>query len=67
MTVGELESARTPSDATTPATTTTVTVGEGTELEMQITIVSDSIESMKEDLAALEEALEKLKELTGGQ
>ena len=67
VSVGELDSARPPSDATTPATTTTVTVGEGTELEMQITIVSDSIESMKEDLAALEEALEKLKELTGGQ
>ena len=67
VSVGELDSARTPSDSTTPATTTTVTVGEGTELEMQITIVSDSIESMKEDLATLEEALEKLKELTGGQ
>ena len=67
VSVGESGAARTPSDATTPATTTTVTVGEGTELEMQITIVSDSIESMKEDLAALEEALEKLKELTGGQ
>ncbi len=65
VSVSEPDSARTPSDATTP--TTTVTVGEGTELEMQITIVSDSIESMKEDLAALEEALEKLKELTGGQ
>lgn len=67
VSVSEPDSARTSSDATTPATTTTVTVGEGTELEMQITIVSDSIESMKEDLAALEEALEKLKELTGGQ
>ena len=42
-------------------------VEEGDELQMQITIVSDSLESMKDDLAALEEALEKLKELTGGE
>ena len=36
-------------------------------MEIQITILSDSIESMKEDLAALEDALEKLKEITGGR
>ena len=67
--VSEPGSTRTSGGATSTsgATTTSVTVGEGTELEMQITIVSDSIESMKEDLAALEDALEKLKELTGGQ
>ncbi len=37
------------------------------ELDMQITIVSDSVENIKSDLASLEEALEKLKELTGGE
>ena len=70
VSVGESGAARTPSGATTAAGTTagtTSTVIEGTELEIQITILSDSIESMKEDLTALEEALEKLKEITGGQ
>ena len=57
----------TATSGTSGGTTTSVTVGEGTELEIQITILSDSVESMKEDLAALEDALEKLKELTGGQ
>ena len=37
------------------------------ELGIQITILSDSIESIQNDLIALEEALEKLKELTGGE
>ena len=43
------------------------TTEPGDEVGMQITIVSDSIDSIKTDLAALEEALEKLKELTGGE
>ena len=37
------------------------------DLQTQITIVSESIESMKADLEALEAALERLKQLTGGQ
>ncbi len=57
----------TPRDVEAAPTTTTTVVEEGGELQMQITIVSDSIESIKNDLTALEEALEKLKEITGGE
>ena len=64
VTVGEPDRPRT---AETTTTQTTTVVQEGGELQMQITIVSDSIESIKNDLTALEEALEKLKELTGGE
>ena len=39
----------------------------GNEIGMQITIVADTIEDIKTDLASLEEALEKLKELAGGE
>ena len=64
VSVGEPD---TPRGAEAVPTTTTTVVEEGGELQMQITIVSDSVESMKNDLTALEEALEKLKELTGGE
>ena len=57
-TVGQTSSAETTSG--TPLTTgATTTAPAGTELQMQITILSDSIESMKEDMDALEDALEK--------
>ncbi len=39
----------------------------GGDLDLQINIISESVEQMKEDISALEEALERLKELTGGQ
>ena len=63
-TVGEPDTPR-----STEATTTTVApqTGDVGVLQMQITIVSDSIESIRDDLGALEEALNKLKELTGGE
>ena len=59
--VGEPDS---PRDSQAPASPEP---GSGTELQMQVTIVSDSVESMKNDLRALEDALNKLKELTGGE
>ena len=66
VTVGEPDTPRTSEAA--PATTTTVPrTGDGNEMQMQITILSDSIENMKDDLDALEEALNRLKELTGGE
>jgi uncharacterized membrane protein (UPF0182 family) len=61
-TVGEPDRPR----ASEAAPTAPQTV-DGNELQLQITIVSDSIESMKNDLTALEDALNKLKELTGGE
>ena len=59
--VGEPDS---PRDSQAPAAPEP---GSGTELQMQVTIVSDSVESMRNDLEALEDALNKLKELTGGE
>ena len=47
VTVGEPDA---PRDAAVAPTTTTTVVEEGGELQMQITIFSDSIESMKTDL-----------------
>ncbi len=39
----------------------------GNELQRQIIILSDTIVEIRDDLASLEEALDKLKEITGGE
>ncbi len=60
VSVGESESARTeetPGGAIEP----------GSELEQQIQVLTDTIEEMRLDLDSLDEAIERLKELTGGE
>ena len=57
-----------PRSAEAPSGSTTTTATEavaGTDVGEQIIILSDSVESIKEDLAAIEEAIENLRRLSG--
>ena len=61
-TVGEPEPTRTEG---TPASG--VVNVPGSELEQQLQVLVDAVENMKLDLDSLDEAIERLKELTGGE
>ena len=65
-TVGETATDRTrqADRTTTPAS---AVVEPGNELQRQIGILTDKIANIKDDLASLEEALDRLKEITGGE
>ena len=65
--VGAPASPRTETGAGTTTSASGITTAPEGDLQTQITIVSESIESMKADLASLEAALERLKQLTGGE
>ncbi|MAX19993.1 MAG: hypothetical protein CL709_09160, partial [Chloroflexi bacterium] len=57
-----------PSSARPTTTTPGATTPMGSDtIEGQIGTVSDTLDSIKLDIETLEEALERLKELTGGQ
>ena len=58
--VGETEPTR-------PEETPGAVIETGSELEQQIQVLVDTIDKMKLDLDSLDEAIERLKELTGGE
>ena len=64
--VGSLVNVGAPEPTRTEPIPTTVTVPDN-ELEQQIQVLVDTIEKMKLDLDSLDAAIERLKELTGGE
>ena len=64
---GSLVSVGAPEPARTEETTPGIVTEPGNELEQQIQVLVDTIEKMKLDLDSLDEAIERLKEITGGE
>ena len=64
---GSLVSVGAPEPTRTEETTPGIVIEPGNELEQQIQVLVDTIEKMKLDLDSLDEAIERLKEITGGE
>ena len=65
--VGSLATVGEPEPTRTEETTPGILIEPGSELEQQIQVLLDTVEKMKLDLDSLDEAIERLKELTGGE
>ena len=65
--VGSLATVGEPEPTRTEETTPGIVIEPGSELEQQIQVLVDTVEKMKLDLDSLDEAIERLKELTGGE
>ena len=64
---GSLVNVGAPEPTRTEETTPSIVIEPGNELEQQIQVLVDTIEKMKLDLDSLDAAIERLKEITGGE